>query len=405
MCDTIAFKQPGGQMFFGKNSDRHPSELQMVSISSGYQDRDRTMWPDNSNKYDTQFNTLMQIIDSFTHPYMALISRPIWIWGAEMGINELGVAIGNEAVFSKGKKESTGLLGMDILRLALHNSKTAYDAALFIVRLIETYGQGGDGSYKGHLYYDNSFLITDRDDIIVLETAGRRWVMKKMKGHASISNSYSIGTDYDSADTFTSEAKSNFKKMHASALHAWFSKGYKRQRTTETLLAKGCVSYKDIRDILLFNRGTSARLDRSMQSICLDAGFPLPSRTTASMIVEYGPKAILAWCNPAPLPCYHPYIPQHIGKQSFKIHNEPNTDRSYLTAIANHKLTTSILTLSSEQKAKIAVEARALEHSFDQIVRQSFVKGDLISLEEDCNTCWAMSSSFRQQFATKYGSR
>ena len=207
---------------------------------------------------------------------------------------------------------------MDILRLALHNSKTAYDAALFIVRLIETYGQGGDGSYKGHLYYDNSFLITDRDDIIVLETAGRRWVMKKMKGHASISNSYSIGTDYDSADTFTSEAKSNFKKMHASALHAWFSKGYKRQRTTETLLAKGCVSYKDIRDILLFNRGTSARLDRSMQSICW-MRFPLP-RDDSFDDCRIGPR-ILA-CATCPLPCII-LTSQHSARY-FKIHNEPN---------------------------------------------------------------------------------
>ena len=62
--------------------------------------------------------------------------------GAEMGINEYGVSIGNEAVFTKSKTKTPSLIGMDFIRLALERTKTAKQASEEIIRLLLEYGQG-----------------------------------------------------------------------------------------------------------------------------------------------------------------------------------------------------------------------------------------------------------------------
>jgi len=125
------------------------------------------------------------------------------MWGAEMGANEAGVVIGNEAVWDRLSDDSNDLiprlLGMDLLRLGLERSRSACEALDVIVGLLEKYGQGGDCSdIISNFSYHNTFLIADSAEAWVLETADRLWAAEKVvSGCRNISNCMSITTKID----------------------------------------------------------------------------------------------------------------------------------------------------------------------------------------------------------------
>lgn len=184
MCDTMVSLTDHG-VLFAKNSDRDANEAQVLrwyaAADHAPGTRVRCTWTE---------------IDQVPHTHAVLLSQPWWMWGAEMGANEHGVVIGNEAVFTRrtGEKRGGTLLGMDLLRLALERSRTAEDAVLTIVDLLERHGQGGSCSHEHPRFtYDNSFLVADPGHAIVLETAGRQWATEHVTGGGrSISNGLTI---------------------------------------------------------------------------------------------------------------------------------------------------------------------------------------------------------------------
>ena len=115
-----------------------------------------------------------------------------------MGVNEHGVAIGNEAVWTKAPLGPPALLGMDLVRLGLERGATARQALDLITRLLETHGQGGPCADRDpSLQYHNSFLIADAREAWVLETAARHWAAQRITdGVRNISNQLSIRRDF-----------------------------------------------------------------------------------------------------------------------------------------------------------------------------------------------------------------
>jgi secernin len=192
MCDNLVVLPDytnHSRMIVAKNSDRPAYESQPLV----YNQRQSFT---NEDMLKLAYVTIPQIDEAL----LTIGSSPYWCWGYEQGMNEYGVAIGNEATFTKDLKESAanpnkqkGILGMELVRLGLERGKTAKEALDVIAKLIEEYGQWGSAVVGEEKPYNNSFIIADGAEAWVLETAGHHWIAKRIQDQFhSISNEMSI---------------------------------------------------------------------------------------------------------------------------------------------------------------------------------------------------------------------
>ncbi|MFX1313833.1 MAG: peptidase C69 [Promethearchaeota archaeon] len=185
MCDTLVAlgnSTKDSNVIFGKNSDRPYNEAQLITYA-----------PKTKYSKGETLKCTYTSIPQESETYAVLLSQPWWMWGAEMGVNEYDVAIGNEAIYTHEPLRSIGLLGMDLLRLGLERGKAAKEALNIIVGLLEKYGQGGGCAYDDPSWiYHNSFLIADPKEAYVLETADMWWIAEKIKNVRAISNGITI---------------------------------------------------------------------------------------------------------------------------------------------------------------------------------------------------------------------
>ncbi len=325
MCDTIValpVATADGSTILAKNSDREPNEAQAISFYP------RRHYPPGATVRCTYI-----AIPQARETYAVLLSRPFWMWGAEMGANEHGVVIGNEAVFAKVKVPRNGLTGMDLLRLGLERSTTADAALEVITSLLETYGQGGSGGYQHKFYYHNSFLIADRHRAWVLETVDRHWAARRVHDVATISNGLTIGNEFDLAshDLVTYAMRRgwckgrddfHFARCYSDRLYTRFSLCRIRQPYTEAGLRSraGALTPADLMTLLRSHgsAGSSAAYNPSRGSngdICMHYGEGLirNSQTTGSLVAHLRPDGTATyWLTGTSAPCLSLFKPFYL---------------------------------------------------------------------------------------------
>ncbi len=397
MCDTLGRIHSKGALF-AKNSDRSPNEVQVIEY-----------FPARSGLAGQVACTYISV-PQVEHTYGVLLSRPLWMWGAEIGVNEFGLCIGNEAVFTRGSYSKTGLTGMDMLRLALERSKDAEEALKMIIELLETYGQGGNCGFDHNFYYDNAFLILDRTALYVLETAGKEWVYRKYD-QASISNRLSIG---DEGDAYSGGTPINFRRKYTEPVYTTFSGSAKRKIQTNCALPKadtvlGCIQalrnhHEKVENP--FAVGT-------VSSACMHYGALVGDHTTASMVVSLEQDRTVVWNTGSSLPCVSLFKPWLFGTEPnlpVICPNDPSGERYWLNA---ERFRRSLLGKEIPQEfyaQRDTIQQRWIRRSAEIFAADfpAFSKECVVE-EEAFFRCWkdysfaqaACSGSFQQRWAKK----
>ena len=315
MCDTIVATSEAtkdGITIFGKNSDREPNEAHHV-----------VRLPAADYEADSRVKCTYIEIPQARHTFAVLLAKPFWIWGAEMGANEHGLVIGNEALFTKVPYAKNGLLGMDLLRLALERAATAHEGVKVITDLMVQFGQGGNHGLAHKTYYHNSYILADPHDAWALETAGPHWAAKQIKGIYSISNGITIENDFDLASpelvSFAikkgwckNESDFSFARCYSDFIFTRFSDCRKRRARSMDLLSsqRGQITIETMMNALRDHGqadGSQRAADESLAGadICMHAGFgPIRiSQTVGSMVSYLDADAPLHFVTGTAAPC------------------------------------------------------------------------------------------------------
>lgn len=307
MCDTMAAVGSatlGGAVLFAKNSDRRFNEAQYLELVLAAR-----------HPAGARLRLTYKEIEQAPQTYTVLLSKPWWIWGAEIGANEHGLVIGNEAIISKIEPSlQEGIIGMDYLRLALERARDVDEAIDVISSHLRAHGQSGNCGFDHASAYHNSFLLADPRGAKVLETADREWVVRSVESYYAISNAITIEQTF-SASSRTIESRAVEDGFHRSGAPFAFksvyedagkvgSGEYRRARAMSLLGERsGQLQPADLFRILRDHQEGVPQPGRSPPRICAHARESPLGQTTASWVASIEPQRIVHWVTGTSAPC------------------------------------------------------------------------------------------------------
>src|SRR3990172_1777431 len=174
MCDTFVALPTHTQdhnMLFAKSADCEVNEANAV-----------VRIPRKKHVKGEAVRITHLVIPQAEETYEILLTKAFWTYGCEIGVNEFGLSMGEEAVFTTGMQEARdGIIGPDLMRIGLERAVNCREAIQIMTSLLEQYGQGGSAELKGNSHFDSSYILSDPDEAYILETAGREWAVKKVE--------------------------------------------------------------------------------------------------------------------------------------------------------------------------------------------------------------------------------
>ena len=413
MCDTLVALPSAtarGATLFAKNSDRERNEAQFLEMT-----------PRARHDAGEAVHLTYVAIPQAPLTHACLLSRPFWMWGAEMGANEHGVVIGNEAVHSMvPAQRRRALIGMDLVRLGLERATSAAEAVEVITALLEKHGQGGDCGHLSRFYYHNSFLIADPAEAYVLETVGRWWALERVKATRSISNALSIGAEPDGlspalaaharAEGWAGRAgRFDFAERLFDRERDKVSRGTERCARASSLLSAraGALTASDMMAILR-DHGEAAARDPIWtpakvigRTICMHAGAgDRRSQTTGAMVSELGPAAAVHWVTAGSAPCLSLFKPV-LFESGLPDQGLRPTDRFDPEAHwwRRERLHRTVLADYVARVAVFAAERDTLESAFRERVAEAFAAGSgPAALRRVVDECWSEAAAAEERW-------
>ena len=294
MCDTI-MAQPeataDGVMLLAKNADTEVNEAQQI-----------LNFPARDYGAGTALRVTHLTIPQARHTHEIILDRSFWAWGGEIGCNEHGVAIGNEAAFSNQTEEKDGVVVLDLLRLGLERGGTAREAVEIIGAHVVEYGQGGNVQMMGNYQFDGGLLIADRREAWIINCAGRHWAARRARSTEAISNRYQIGADWELSSLPSGGERADFRAMFADPVREYEAGANERESCAAGLLAArhGQITMHDMAAVLrdVGDESTyDVTADKRSVRVCMHAG-PTPLRfwhATGAMITETRPDSVVVW--------------------------------------------------------------------------------------------------------------
>lgn len=259
------------------------------------------------------------VIPQADETYEIFLTKAFWTYGCEIGINEYGLAMGEEAVFTtEMAEERDGLIGPDLMRLGLERAHNCQEAIEFMTGLLDQYGQGGSAELKGNSHFDSSFLMSDTREAYILETAGRQWAVKKVEDFDSISNMLGIDTNWTRCSVESRVERTHWAQTFALPKVPPTLGSPDRQCVTYDRLKEsaGQITASTMFNIMRHhNEGYHPAKADAHRNICIHAG-PQENRwwqADGVMVTDVGEYGVLIWVTGTSGNCVSIFKPVFMG--------------------------------------------------------------------------------------------